>query len=160
MKNRSTNRPSAVNCQRLTAYLLSFALAALLSATSYAEQPPSPCHSNPQAAQDEATVRNRGDVSQLPAPLTDRLARLANRPHSILPLQVFAEADPPSQLFQYYLLDTSGFEPNVFTKLFPGVNDHVQLTVTGGNCGLPTVGSVRVVLACRCGRNERNGSRQ
>src|SRR6266436_2002661 len=146
MKNRSTNRPSAVKCRRLTAYLLPFALAALLTATSYAEQPPSPCHSNPQAAQDEATVRNRGDVSQLPAPLTDRLAQLANRPHSILPLQVFAEADPPSQLFQYYLLDTSGFEPNVFTTLFPGVNDHVQLTVTGGNCGLPTVGSVRVVL--------------
>ena len=146
MKNRSTNRPSAVKCQRLTAYLLPFALAALLTATSYAEQPPSPCHSNPQAAQDEATMRNRGDVSQLPAPLTDRLAQLANRPHSILPLQVFAEADPPSQLFQYYLLDTSGFEPNVFTKLFPGVNDHVQLTVTGGNCGLSTVGAVRVVL--------------
>jgi len=103
-------------------------------------------HPNPQAAQDEATVRNRGDVSQLPAPLTDRLAQLANRPHSILPLQVFAEADPPSQLFQYYLLNTSGFEPNVFTTLFPGVNDHVQLTVTGGNCGLPTVGAVRVVL--------------
>jgi len=59
---------------------------------------------------------------------------------------VFGEADPPSQLFQYYLLDTSGFEPNVFTTLFPGVNDHVQLTVTGGNCGLPTVGAVRVVL--------------
>ena len=146
MKNRSTNRPSAVKCRRLTAYLLPFALAALLTATSYAEQPPSPCHANPQAAQDEATVRNRGDVSQLPAPLTDRLAQLANRPHSILPLQVFAEADPPSQLFQYYLLDTSGFEPNVFTKRFSGVNDHVQLTVTGGNCGLPTVGAVRVVL--------------
>src|SRR5258708_720085 len=146
MKNRSTNRPRAVKCRRLTAYLLPFAFAALLTATSYAEQPPSPCHLNPQAAQDEATVRNRGDVSQLLAPLTNRLAQLANRPHSILPLQVFAEADPPSQLFQYYLLDTSGFEPNVFTKLFPGVNDHVQLTVTGGNCGLPTVGSVRVVL--------------
>ena len=146
MKNQSTNRLSAVKCQRLTAYLLTFAFAALLTATSYAEQPPSPCHPNPQAAQDEATVRSRGDVSQLPAPLTDRLAQLANRPHSILPLQVFAEADPPSQLFQYYLLDTSGFEPNVFTKLFSGVNDHVQLTVTGGNCGLPTVGAVRVVL--------------
>jgi hypothetical protein len=26
------------------------------------------------------------------------------------------------------------------------VNDHVQLTVTGANCGLPTVGAVRVVL--------------
>jgi hypothetical protein len=108
MKNRSTNNPGAAKCRKVTAYLLPFALAALLTATSYAEQPPSPCHPNPQAAQDEATVRNRGDVSQLPAPLTDRLAQLANRPHSILPLQVFAEADPPSQLFQYYLLNTSG----------------------------------------------------
>jgi hypothetical protein len=63
-----------------------------------------------------------------------------------LPLQVFAEADGASQLFQYYLLDTTGFQRNVFTMIFPGVNDHAQLTVTGGNCGLPTVGAVRVVL--------------
>jgi hypothetical protein len=74
------------------------------------------------------------------------LARLANRPHSQLPTQVYAEADKPSQLFQYYLLDTNGFQPNVFTKIFPGVNDAVQLTATGGNCGLPTVGAVRLVL--------------
>ena len=111
-----------------------------------AEQPPPPCHPNPLAAQDEATVRNRGDVVNLPAPLKDRLAQLANRPHSQLPLQIYAEADGASQLFQYYLLDTTGFEPNVFTKIFPGVNDHVQLTATGGNCGLPTVGAVRVAL--------------
>ena len=32
------------------------------------------------------------------------MAQLANRPHTYLPLQVFAEADKPSQLFQYYLL--------------------------------------------------------
>jgi hypothetical protein len=44
-------------------------------------------------------------------------------------------------------LDTTGFEPNVFTAIIPGVNDgNVQLTATGGNCGLPTVGAVRVVL--------------
>src|SRR6266481_1763909 len=111
-----------------------------------AEQPPLPCHANPLAASDEATLRARGDVSQLPAPLKDRLAQLANRPHSIVPLQVYGEADQPSQLFQYYLLDTSGFEPNVFTTIFPGINDHAQLTVTGGNCGLPTIGAVRAVL--------------
>jgi hypothetical protein len=63
-----------------------------------------------------------------------------------VPVQAFAEADGASQLFQYYLLDTTGFQPNVFTTIFPGVNDHVQLTSTGGNCGLPTVGAVRVVL--------------
>jgi hypothetical protein len=111
-----------------------------------AEQPPPPCHSNPNAAADETAVRGRGDVINLPRELQDRLAQLANRPHTYLPLQVFNEADNPSQLFQYYLLDTTGFEPNVFTTIFPGVNDHVQLSVTGGNCGLPTVGAVRVVL--------------
>jgi hypothetical protein len=133
--------------QKLTVWLSAIVLVVGLEAKSArAEQPPPPCHANPNAAVDEATVRNRGDVVALPAALTDRLAQLANRPHSILPLQVFNEADPSSQLFQYYLLDTSGFEPNVFTTLFPGVNDHVQLTVTGGNCGLPTVGAVRVVL--------------
>jgi hypothetical protein len=75
------------------------------------------------------------------------LAQLANRPHTYLPLQVFNEADEASQLFQYYLLDTSGFQPNVFTAIIPGVNDgNVQLTATGGDCGLPTLGAVRVVL--------------
>jgi hypothetical protein len=111
-----------------------------------AEQPPPPCHPNPTAASDEAAVRSRGDVVNLPGELQDRLAQLANRPHTYLPLQVFAEADGPSQLFQYYLLDATGFQPNVFTTIFPGVNDHVQLTVTGANCGLPTIGAVRVVL--------------
>src|ERR1700686_1073369 len=91
-------------------------------------------------------ISSRGDIVNLPADLKARLIELANRPHTFAPLQVFGEADGPSQLFQYYLLDTSGFEPNVFTTIFPGVNDHVQLTVTGGNCGLPTVGAVRLVL--------------
>jgi len=114
--------------------------------TAHAEQPPAPCHPNPNAAIDRETVAKRGDVVNLPKPLKDQLIRLADRPHSILPLQVFAEADPPSQLFQYYLLDSTGFEPNVLTKIFPGVNDNVQLTATGANCGLPTVGAVRLVL--------------
>src|SRR3984893_14017972 len=112
-----------------------------------AEQPPPPCHPNPTADADEAAVRGRGDIVNLPGELQDRLAQLANRPHTYLPLQVFAEADGASQLFQYYLLDTNGFEPNVFTAIIPGVNGgNVQLTATGGNCGLPTVGAVRVVL--------------
>ena len=91
-------------------------------------------------------------LSICPESWQDRLAQLANRPHTYLPLQVFNEADNPSQLFQYYLLDTTGFEPNVFTTIFPGVNDHVQLSVTGANCGLPTVGAVRVVLEPRTTR--------
>jgi hypothetical protein len=113
---------------------------------AFAEQPPAPCHPNPNAAADRQAVANRGDITNLPQPLEDRLIRLADRPHTYLPLQVFAEADKPSQLFQYYLLDTEGFEPNVFTTIFPGVNDSVQLTATGGNCGLSTIGAVRVVL--------------
>src|SRR5258708_4788348 len=86
----------------------------------------------------------------VPAILTIDRARTEQPPPchpNPLPMQAFAEADEASRLFQYYLLDTTGFEPNVFTAIIPGVNDaNVQLTVTGGNCGLPTVGAVRVVL--------------
>ena len=121
-------------------------------ATARGEQPPPPCHPNPTADADEAAVRGRGDIVNLPGELKDRLAQLANRPHTYLPLQVFNEADGNSQLFQYYLLDTTGFQPNVFTAILPGVNDgNVQLTATGGNCGLPTVGAVRVVLEPKLG---------
>src|SRR5258708_38203317 len=89
-----------------------------------------PCHPNPQAASDIAALATRDDVVGLPAPLKNRLLRLAGRPHTYLPLQIFAEADGRSLLFKYFLVDTSGFEGNVFTTIFPGVNDHAQLTVT------------------------------
>ena len=52
----------------------------------------------------------------------------------------------PSQLFLYYLLDTRGFEPNPFTSLFAGINDKAMLTATGPDCGLSTIGAIRVVL--------------
>jgi hypothetical protein len=118
----------------------------LAQGTGYAEQPPPPCHPNPLAGRDMGIVRNRGDIRNVPEPLKDRLVQLGGRPHSILPLQVFSEADKPSQLVQYYLLDTTNFEPNVFTAQIPGVNDKAQLSATGANCGLSTIGSVRVVL--------------
>ena len=109
-------------------------------------QPPSPCHPNPHANADGETVAHRGDVRHLPDPLQDRLEVMAQRPHSALPTQAYAEADQPSQLFQYYLLDTTGFEPNPFTKQFQGVNDQAQLTATGFDCGLSTIGAVRLVV--------------
>jgi hypothetical protein len=128
--------------------VLTVAVLAVLSVDiARAEQPPPPCHANPTADADEAALRARGDIASLPAPLQERLAQLVNRPHTYPPIQAFAEADNASQLFQYYLLDTTGFQPNVFTAIIPGVNDgNVQLTVTGGNCGLSTLGAVRVVL--------------
>ena len=128
---------------RLIALLFALMLGTHLG---YGQQPPAPCHANPNADQDMTVVASRGDVSSLPAPLQNQIVRIAGRPHSKLPTQAYAEADGASQLFQYYLLDTSGFQPNVFTTIFPGINDQVQLTATGGNCGLPTIGTVRVVL--------------
>jgi hypothetical protein len=126
----------------------------VLGVSARAQQPPAPCHPNPSANLDMATVRNRGDIRSLPGPLQDRIVQLAGRPHSQLPTQAFAEAHfdqppmkpKPSQLFQYYLLDTSGFEPNPFTSPFPGINDTAMLTATGPDCGLATIGAVRVVL--------------
>jgi hypothetical protein len=108
--------------------------------------PPPPCHPNTDAVLDVLSVAHRGDVAHLPDPLRNRLVELAARPHSVLPVQARAEADAPSRLFQYYLLDTHGFEPNVFTAIFPGINDAVMLTATGPDCGLPTIGSVRMVV--------------
>ena len=138
-------RPGAFTLRRHSA-AVTFIVTTLIATSTRAEQPPPPCHPNPQAAQDRATVTQRGDIVNLPAPLKNRLVQLADRPHSQLPTQVYSEADKRSRLFQYYLLDTSGFEPNVFTTIFPGVNDQVELTVTGSNCGLPTVGAVRAVV--------------
>ncbi len=132
---------------RTTMLMIALLAVLMLGANrGYAEQPPFPCHPNPNADQDMAAVAARGDIASLPAPLQSQIVRIAGRPHSQLPTQAFNEADGASQLFQYYLLDTNGFEPNVFTTIFPGVNDHVQLTATGTNCGLPTIGTVRVVL--------------
>ncbi|HXI92153.1 MAG TPA: hypothetical protein VNO24_19215 [Blastocatellia bacterium] len=95
---------------------------------------------------DQETVRQRKDVRHLPDPLKARLVELAGRPHTFVPMQAFSEADNPSQLFQYYLLDTTHFEPNVFTATIPGINDGVAPTATGPNHDLPTIGAVRVVL--------------
>jgi hypothetical protein len=109
-------------------------------------QHPAACHGNPDFESDAASLMKRGDIAQLPSALRDQLVRLACRPHSALPTQFFAEADTASQLFQYYLLDTKGFQPNVFTSLFPGINDTAMFTATGANCGLPTVAAVRLVV--------------
>jgi len=105
-----------------------------------------PCHPNTHSRSDMATISSRGDVRFLPPPLQQQLVRLAGRPHSALPIQAFAEADQPSRLFQYYLLDTHNFEPNVFSAIIPFINDNVDLTATGADCGLPTIGAVRLVV--------------
>lgn len=109
-------------------------------------QHPAACHGNPNFAADGMAVMDRGDVASLPAPLKNQLTRLACRPHSTLPVQFYGEADSPSQLFQYYLLDTNNFEPNVFTARIKGVNETAMFTATGANCGLPTVAAVRLVV--------------
>src|SRR6185503_17559895 len=46
------------------------------------------------------------------------------------------------------LLDSTGFQPSVFTTKIAGINDDpsTMRTVWGANCNLPTVGAVRVAL--------------
>jgi hypothetical protein len=98
---------------------------------------------------------SRGDIAPLgtdPAtkPLQDRLATLDCSPHTTPPMRIFAEADPnaggKSRLFMYYLIDSTGFQPSVFTTRIPGLNDKAMLTVFGANCGLATIGAVRLAL--------------
>src|SRR5437762_10319775 len=79
---------------------------ALFLAHSSAIAQGGPAHPNPNADADMETVANRGDIIHLPAPLKNALVRMAARPHTYLAMQAYAEADRPSQLFQYYLIDT------------------------------------------------------
>jgi hypothetical protein len=75
------------------------------------------------------------------------MIELAARPATFEPITAFSEADDPSQLFQYYLLDTLNFQPNVFTATIPGINDGVIPTAANAaNGGLPSIGSIRVTL--------------
>lgn len=101
---------------------------------------------------DMREVAQRDDVRFLPLALKKRMVELAGRPHSHLPTQAFAEADKPSQLFQYYLLEANDFEPNVFTSVVPGLNDNAKPTATGANHGRSTIGAVRVVLEPKDGK--------
>src|SRR6059036_192136 len=102
---------------------------------------------------DGKKVAERKDVRHLPTPLKSRLVEIAERPHTYLPITAFSEAGSPSQLFQYYLLDTEGFQPNVFTSIIPGINDTAIPTgANAANGGLPTLGSVRVVLEPKPGK--------
>ena len=159
---RWTHQPRPVWSQpRRAALLAALGFAALLPAAARAGQTcPSPtavppletCH--PSAC--TPGFCSRGDIAPLSSesqtqPLQDRLVTLDCSPHSIPPLQVFAEADPTtskSRLFMYYLLDSTGFQPSVFTTTIAGLNDDpsTMLTVWGANCGLSTIGSVRVAL--------------
>jgi hypothetical protein len=96
---------------------------------------------------ESVALLQRQDIVHLPAPLKNRLATMAMRPASYSPVRAFAEADKPSQLFQYYLLDTRRFQPNVFTAIIPGINDHaIPTAANAANHQLPTIGAVRVVL--------------
>src|SRR3989475_2892187 len=150
MEPLTLSRPSRpANIASRVFLLVLGGLATLTSRMGYAQQPPPPCHPNPRANLDMAIVRERGDIRHLPGPLKDRLVELAGRPHSQLPTQAYAEAHfdhapfkpKPSQLFQYYLLDTTGFEPNPFTALIPAANDTAMHTAPGPDCGLPPIGT-------------------
>src|SRR5688572_13308533 len=102
----------------------------------------------PDREPDFHSLQGRGDIRFLPAPLQDRILEIASRPHTFLPLTAFGEAEEPSQLFGYYLLDTTAFLPNVFTSIVPGINDNgvIPTGANFANGGLPTVGAVRVTL--------------
>ena len=100
------------------------------------------------AAVDTTAFQARGDIAHLPAPLKNSLVRMDARPHRTYePMRAFAEADKPSQLFQYYLLNSAHFQPNIFTSIVPGINDHaIPTAANAANHQLPTIGAVRVVL--------------
>jgi hypothetical protein len=95
---------------------------------------------------ESAGLGDRGDIRNLPNPLKQQIVNIGARPHTFAPQTVFAEAQGASRLFAYYLLDSTGFEPNIFTTTIPGINDGMAPTATGPNHDRPTIGSVRIAL--------------
>ena len=88
----------------------------------------------------------REDIKSLPEPLQARLVQLIGQPHAFPAIPAFNEAANPSLLFQYYLLDQSGFQPNVFTAAIPGINDTASPPASGA------IGAVRVVIEPKPGK--------
>jgi hypothetical protein len=137
---RPRHKPGSSPVQAGLALLASAGLAAL---TASAGVP----HPNPNGDEEAQRLLNRQDVVNLPAELKETLARMTRRPHTYAPLRVFAEADEPSQLFEYYLLDTKGFERNIFTAAIAGINNHaIPTAANAANGQLRTIGAVRVEL--------------
>ena len=94
-----------------------------------------------------ASIGRRGDIRFLPDPLKGRIIEMARRPVTYPPQIAFSEADDRSSLVQYFLLDTTQFQPNIFTTIVPGINDGTKPTAANAaNAQLPTIGSVRVVV--------------
>lgn len=108
--------------------------------------PPEPPPSGPPMTPGVRAFAERGDIRDLPPLLKGRLLELAARPHTYEPMTVFSEADDPGFLVQFYNVDTTGFQPNIFTTTIPGINDGTKPTATGPNGDLPTIGTIRVVL--------------
>jgi hypothetical protein len=80
---------------------------------------------------EENQLLHRGDIENLPRPLQARLLQLLEQPHAFPAVPAFNEAANPSLLFQYYLLDQSSFQPNVFTAQIPGINDTATPPASG-----------------------------
>src|SRR2546428_10438623 len=98
---KSTTRRTILLTLRTLAALC---VAALTPLAGYAEQPPPPCHPNPQAAADMATVASRGDVALLPTPLKDPLVLLALRSPTFLAMLATVQSPRPPPFFPSYLL--------------------------------------------------------
>jgi hypothetical protein len=100
----------------------------------------------PAAEPDVNQLLNRPDIKHLPMALKNRLAQLLEMPHAFPAVPAFNEATNPSLLFQYYLLDQTSFQPNVFTAQIKGIND----TATPPDSG--ALGAIRVVLEPKPGK--------
>src|SRR6516225_2415485 len=88
----------------------------------------------------------RQDIVALPPSLKARLTQLIQLPHAFPAVPAFNGAATPSLLFQYYLLDQTSFQPNVFTTRIPGINDTATPPARGA------LGAIRVVLEPKPGK--------
>ena len=106
---------------------------------------------------DVQTLLQRQDIVHLPAALKNVLATMAGRPNTYSPARAFAEADSPASFSSTTCSTRKNFQPNIFTAIVPGINDHaIPTAANAANPQLPTMGAVRVVLEPKPGSADRS----
>ena len=95
MKRRATDTTRNVAWYSVLAVLVLTVIAADIAR---AEQPPPPCHPNPDAEADRAEVAHREDIAHLPQPLKERLIRWQTARTRFSRCRRSAEADKPGQV--------------------------------------------------------------
>ncbi len=97
-------------------------------------------------AQTESAKLTKGEakaakLGKLNTEMRETLQTMRSRPHTYDPQDIY-ENNAVESVFRYAVLDNNNFQPNIFTRNIPGINENSELTAADAN----TVGLARMVV--------------